>query len=284
MAHNLFRLATQVLNSPQLITESAFQPIAQYLKHRNSDSFFMDMKPEKDDEEDNEEEDDIEVIGGIAIIDVEGPLTFKPQKMMCMPDTTSYEGLIEQTQEAIELGCQTIVYQHSSPGGQAFACFDTAEQLRKMLNEANVKSIAYVLEGSFSASYLLAVICDEVIIHPEASVGSIGCCVCLSDDSKADEMSGHKDIYISFPQNKIPYNEDGSFKDKFLKKIDEDVTRLGTNFASHVSKFTGLSVEAILALDGQSFYSQEALDIGLVNKIMSQSDFINYLTRGVSNA
>lgn len=283
MAHSLFRLATQVLNSPQLITESAFKPIAQYLKHRNSKSFRMEDQ-EDIPATDCEQEDDIEVIGGIAIIEVCGPLTFKPQKMMCMPDTTSYEGLIEQTQEAIDLGCQTIVYQHSSPGGQAFACFDTAEQLRKMLTEASVKSVAYVLEGSFSASYLLAVICDEVIIHPEASVGSIGCVVHLDDDSKADAMEGHKEIYISYPKDKVPFNEDGSFKDKFLQKIEKDVTRLGTKFAEHVSKYTGVSVEAIIALDGQSFYSQEALDIGLVNKIMSQSDFINYLTTGVSNA
>lgn len=283
MAHNIYRLASTILNNPQLIQQEAFEPIAEYLRYRSSKAFLMEDQedyPEK--EKDDEEEEDFEIVGGIAIIKVEGPLTYKTQRMMCQPDTISYEALIEQTEEAIEQGCKAIVYEHSSPGGQAFFCFQAADEISRLLTENNIKSYAYILEGSYSASYALACICDEVIINPDASCGNIGCCVSVKDVSKSNEMNGIKPIYKSFPEGKVPFEDDGSFKKSFLDKLEEDAVRLGTQFAEHVSKYTGLSVETILGLDAQTFYAEKALEIGLVNKIMTQGDFINYITNNRS--
>lgn len=281
MAHNIYRLASTILNTPQLITAEAFAPIAEYLRHRSSKAYLMDDEEDMPSKKEDKEEE-LEIVGGIAIIEVEGPLTYKTQRMLCAPDTTSYESLIEQTQEAVEMGCTAIVYQHSSAGGQAFFCFQAAEEINRILKESNVKSYAYILEGSMSASYALACICDEVIINPDASCGSIGCCISIVDTSKANEMNGIKPIYKSFPVGKVPFEDDGSFKQSFLDRLEEDATRLGTQFAEHVSKYVGLSVETILGLDAQVFHAEKALEIGLVNKIMTQGEFINYITNNRS--
>jgi ClpP class serine protease len=63
-----------------------------------------------------------------------------------------------------------------------------------------------------------------------------------------------------------------------LDKLQEDVNRLGMQFAEHVSKYSGLSVETILALDAQSFHSEKAKEIGLINEIMTPREFLNYLS------
>lgn len=277
MTHSLFRLSGQIFNSPQLITAESFAPIVDYLSKRNAGEIAMMEDVEDDDEERKEKH--IEIINGIAFIKVEGALTYKPQRMMCSPECTSYLELIQQTAEAIQAGANTIVFEHSSGGGQALNCFSTANEVRRMLTEAGVRSYSYIDEGSFSASYAWACIADEVIIQPEASCGSIGCICALIDNSKALEQEGLKRVVISSTPGKSPYAEDGSFSKEFLAKMQEDVTRLGNKFAEHVSFYTGLAVDDILAMDAQTFNAEKALEIGLVNKIMTPREFLNYISQ-----
>ena len=104
------------------------------------------------------------------------------------------------------------------------------------------------------------------------------------DDSKAMEKEGYKRVVISSTPGKSPYTEDGSFSKQFLEKMQEDVTRLGNKFAEHVAKYTGLPVEAILKMDAQTFHAEEALEIGLVNAIMTPREFINHLSKRRTNA
>ena len=91
------------------------------------------------------------------------------------------------------------------------------------------------------------------------------------------EMQGIKPIYISSTKGKTPFQADGSFREDFLNKLQEDVTLLGMQFAEHVSEFTGISVDEILALDAQMFTAEKALQLNLVNKIMTHNQFYAYL-------
>lgn len=276
MTHSLFRLSTQVFNQPQLITAEAFSPIVDYLTKRNAGEISM---MEDEDEDHPERKKEVELINGIAFLKVEGALTYKPQKMLCSPAGTSYTGLVSEVAEAISKGAHSIVFSHASGGGQALGCFMCADEVRMMMHEAGVKSYSYIDEGSYSASYAWACISDEVVISPEASCGSIGCICALVDDSKAMEKEGYKRVVISSTPGKSPYTEDGSFSKQFLEKMQEDVTRLGNKFAEHVAKYTGLPVEAILKMDAQTFHAEEALEIGLVNAIMTPREFINHLSK-----
>ena len=274
MTHSLFRLSSQVFNQPQLITAEAMQPIVDYLTKRNLGDVQM-----MEDEYEPKKKKAVEVIEGIAFLKVEGALTYKPQQMACAPEGTSYTGLIQQTAEAIAAGAHTIVFEHSSGGGQALNCFSSANEVRRMMDEANVRSFAYIDEGSYSASYAWACIADQVIIQPEASCGSIGCICALIDYSKAMEKEGYRRVVISSTPGKSPYAEDGGFSEEFLTKMQEDVTRLGNKFAEHVSFYTGLAVEDILAMNAATFHAEKALEIGLVNAIMTPREFLNHISQ-----
>ena len=283
MSHRLFRLTEQILAHPQLITAEAMAPIAQYLVNRTLDPSLMKnveedekRKKNKSDEEDNDE-DDVDMLDNVAFISVEGALSYKPIYTLCGEVGTSYVRLIEQTQEAIEAGAKEIVYSFSSPGGAAMACFTSANEVRQLADEAGVKLTAWIDEGAHSAAYAWACMMDEVVSSPDASVGSIGCIVAMLDDSKFMEKEGFRRVIITSLDGKSPFNEDGSFSDKFLAKVKEDVDRLGLQFAQHVSHYTGLDVEAILALDAQSFHAEKALEVGLVNKVMTPREFLDYV-------
>ena len=184
MSHKLLRLSAEVFNTPQLITAEAFSPILDYLSSRNSGLIKMMKDTDDYEDEDTDKKPKTQVIGGVAFIRIEGPLTYRPQRMMCAPDGVSYLGIMEQVAEAISLGADTVVFEHASGGGQAFSCFLCANEVREMLTEAKVKSYSFIEEYSYSAAMAWAVIADEVIISPEASCGSIGCIIAMVDDSE----------------------------------------------------------------------------------------------------
>ena len=68
---------------------------------------------------------------------------------------------------------------------------------------------------------------------------------------------------------KFHFAADGSFKKEFLDKIQKDVNKANDQFVSHVSNHTGLSIQSIKDLNAETFDADEALEIGLVNSIMT---------------
>ena len=128
-----------------------------------------------------------------------------------------------------------------------------------------------------SAALALSVIADEVYIHPSASSGSVGCVCCLYDTSKALEMAGVKPVYIASTPGKTPFDETGAFSKEFLADLQEDVTRLGNQFAAHVSKYTGIPIDQIIAMDAKMYHADKAVEMGLANKVMNHKQFAAYL-------
>lgn len=273
MAHELQRLAATAWNTPHLITQEALSPILDYLSSRTNGvspvfAVVQEAKtaPKK-----------MEKIGGVGEILVDGALTAKPIKAECAPAGVSYTSILSEARELIKMGVDTIVMTHSSPGGEAMHAFSTATTLREMCDEAGVELISYVDTYSASASYLLASVADFVVMHPEAKVGSIGCVCGIVDYSKKLSNEGIKPIYISSTPGKVGFNADGSFSESFLKTMQDDVTRLGNKFASHVEKFTGIGFDEIIEMDAKMFHADEASANGLVNAVMDHTEFANWL-------
>ena len=146
-----------------------------------------------------------------------------------------------------------------------------------MCDDANVKLVAYVDTVGCSAAYALSVIADTVIVNPSASVGSIGCVVCLLDDSKAMEQEGYKRVFISAGDQKVPYDDTGAFKQEFLDEIQEEVDELNDEFIAFVSKYSGLDMKVIRDMQAGVFNAQEAITNGLANQIMTNRQFAAYI-------
>lgn len=281
MAHELLRLMAEVVNTPHLITESALHPIVDYLHYRSQASFALVAQPKA------EEKAKPETLGNIGEINIDGAITYKPVMGVCGEMRgTSYQGILEQAAELIASGCDTILTVHNSPGGQAQHCFSTVQELREMCDEAGVTWISYIDTMSASASLAISVAADECIIHPSASTGSVGCVLALLDKSKAMANAGLKPVYIASTPGKTPFNEDGAFSEDFLKEMQADVTRLGNQFADHVSTYTGIPVTDVLAMNAKMFHAEDALSQGLVTAVMDHKQFAKYMAdkQGVKNA
>lgn len=281
MSHSLHRLLAEAVNKPHLITETALTPILAYLSDRSYRDVQMAVssgakqaprKPER--------------LGGTGEVRIDGPLTYRPVQADCAPEGCSYQSVVDQVAQLIDMGVDTILLTHSSPGGEASHAFDTAKTIREMATDAGVNLVSYVDTYSASASYLLACVADIVIAHPEASVGSIGCVVALADVSKRLSNEGIKPIYITSTKGKVPYTEDGSFSESFLEEIQAQVTKLGNQFANHVAEYTGVPVSEILSMDAKMFSADDAKMNGLINEVMTHKQLANYLAEinGAKNA
>ena len=272
MAHELFRLLDSVYNTPHLILESSLKPIVQYLQERSFTDLSTTIVPTA-----KTAKPEPESVDGLGEIKIDGVLTYRTVMGLCGPAGTSYQGILDQAEQLIEQGVTTLILTHSSSGGQAAHCFATANDLRALCDDNGVKLISYIDEMSASASLAIGIVADEVIIHPSATTGSVGCVLALVDKSKAYEHAGLKPIYISSTPGKTPFQADGSFSEEFLSRVQEDVTRLGNQFAEHVSKYSGIPVEDVLGMDARMFHAEVALEKGLVNKIMDHKQFTSYL-------
>lgn len=270
--NSLLRLTAQAYNTPHLLLPSSLDTILSYLELRNAG-----LATNKPDDEDAEESS-ADVVDSVGYINVSGALTYKPVVGMCGEVRgCSYTGLLSQVEELAEAGVSTIVMEFNTPGGQASHIWEYSKEIRDICDANNIELIGYAQEMATSAGYALLCMCDEVIANPDAIVGSIGCVVCLADTSKAMDMMGLKRVFITSGSAKVPFAEDGSFKQEFLAKVQTEVDRMNTQFAEHVSAYTGLSVDTVKGLNADTFNAKEALEIGLINSVMTNNEFAAYV-------
>lgn len=273
-AHKLQRLLSSIYGKPLLISKSGFQSISGYLNSRNAQLMVFPN--------DNEE---IKLVpapimdenSGISVIEIRGPLTYRTSGWEALCGGYSYEMLLEDAAEAIESGSKTIVIDCDSGGGEAFGCFESADELRKMCDDNGVTLYGYVDGSACSAMYGIICVCDEVIANPMSEVGSIGVLIALYNDSKALEMEGYERIFITDGTDKVPFDSNGQFKDSFLEDLQRRVSELGDEFRDHVSQYTQISVEDLKKTQAKVYNAEDALSMGFINKIQTRSEFVSYV-------
>lgn len=275
--HQLLKLTESIYSRPHLISQAGFNTIESYLNSRNKQGL---MEFESEDEEPAETPDDIDDFlpeMGIGVINVQGALTYKPVMGMCGAVGCSYVEFLEQAEELIEQGVTTIILNCDSGGGEGYSAFETANEFRKMCDEAGVTVYAYNDGCMASAAYVIGCVADQVISNPAAETGSIGVLISLVNDSKHLEQEGYVRSFVSAGASKIPFADDGTWKQGFLDDLQTKVDTMYGEFCQHVSTYTGLSVEDVKATEAKCFSAKDALSIGLVNSIMTRSEFVQYI-------
>ena len=300
MAKEVKRLSNElVYNKPHLITTDNLQQICNYLDVRNGSATWKDEilnaaleanKIAKDNKEAlsyGEDEDkccNYYVKDGIAYLDIEGTLTCKPTIFSMLCGGMTYVQLQESVKEIAEdSGVHTVVMNFDSGGGEAFVMAETSRLIRSSLKAAGKKVITYVDGLMASAAYGLGCSADEIIMNPDSQTGSIGVVVSLMDKSKALEMDGLKPMWVYAGDSKIPYADDGSFKQEFLDDLQKSVDETYTNFVGLVSEMRGLDAKAIIDTQAKVFRANEAISLGLADKIMTYAEFEEYL-KSISSA
>lgn len=282
-------LSRRFLENPQLIVQSEFQKIAEILDYEHGREGLESLFPKKSLEVKFKEKMDDPFYSGYkfnsddkteespksyGVLKVEGALTYKPITSMCAPDTCNYQELYKASEKFISEGKDTIYFIHDSGGGEAYNMMETANAIRTLADQNNVKLIGYVDGLAASASYGLLSSCHEIIANPDARVGSIGVVVSLMNNSGALEKAGYKRSFITAGANKVPFDSEGEFTESFKENIQDDVNTLYKQFTEHVASYReGMSVDDVKSTEAGVFRAEEALKLGLIDKMMTVSEF-----------
>lgn len=280
MAHELIRLRSKLFDTPLLVNSKSFESILNYVDKRCEGN--VDVTPKADNEfsmystlhyaESN-----------LGVIHISGPLTNKSTGWEAFCGGTSYESIKEDFEALLEAGTKTVAFMVESGGGEAYGMMDTGNYLRKLADENGVKIISYVDGLSASAAYGLTAISDEIISNKNSEIGSIGVLIRLMNDSKALEMKGYERSFISAGTEKIPFAEDGSFRKEFLEDLQYKVDALYKDFTEYVAEHRKMTVEAVRNTQANTFLAEDAIALGLADKVMTQEDFYSYLSGQAQN-
>lgn len=281
MAHELTRLRAKLFDTPLLVDSKSFESILNYVDKRCEGNTEVSTKEAASEfsmystlhYEEN----------GLGVIHINGPLTNKSTGWEALCGGTSYESIKEDFEALMESGAKTIAFMVESGGGEAYGMMDTGNYLRKLADENGVRIISYVDGLSASAAYGLTVISDEVVSNKNSEIGSVGVLIRLMNDSKALEMKGYERSFISAGNEKIPFSEDGSFRKEFLDDLQYKVDSLYKDFTEYVAEYRNLSVEAVVNTQANTFLAEDALGLGLIDRIMTQEEFYSYLSGQAQN-
>ena len=267
------RLSKEILSKPQLITQEKFEEIAEYLENRNSASDFQLEKFERE-----REKEGIVYEGNkeTGVLKIYGPLTYRePMGIAALcGDVPSYESILrDAAQLCKDPDIKNIVLDIDSGGGQAYRCFSTARQLRKMADDNGKKLITYCDGMAASAAYALGAASHEFVINPDAEAGSIGVVIRLASNNRQIKDSGVDVKYIQAGASKTPFDEEGDYKEDFISGLQGRVDKLYDKFINHVATMRNIDPQVVRDTEAKVFDAEEALELGLVDSIMEAEEF-----------
>lgn len=271
-AHLLHKLTASLYGRPHLISRDAFMAVTSYLNSRNAGLMSFDESADSEPKQPT-----FDAKSGIGCLQIRGSLTYRASGWEALCGGYSYESLLADAAEMIEAGVKTIVIDADSGGGEAYGCFETAEEFVKLCRENGVKTFGYVDGTAASAMYGLICVCDEIVANPYAEVGSIGVLISLMNDSAHLKQEGYERTFVTDGTEKVPFDANGDFREGFIADLQTRCAELGDAFRTHVSSHTGLTTDELKATNAKVFSAKDALDIGLINKIQTRSEFISYV-------
>jgi ClpP class serine protease len=218
-----------MLNTPHLATQATYDSVAEYLDNRNIGMAVAGA--------DKGTPWQASVNNGVAILEINGALTYRASAMEAMCGGMSYETLYSRYMSVVEAGATTVVMQMGSGGGQAVGVFDVSTMIRQHATDNNISLITYVDTICASACFAIGCIADEVIMASDASIGSCGVVIALRNDAEKQKADGITTQYVYSGKNKIGKDAEGQFTEEFLADMQANCDALYERLCEDVAMY-----------------------------------------------
>ncbi|EJN2239961.1 S49 family peptidase [Salmonella enterica] len=223
-----------------------------------------------------------QVVNGIAVLPVSGTLVHKLGGMRPFSGMTGYDGITARLQQAISDPEVTgVLLDIDSPGGQAAGAFDCADMIYRLGQQKPIWAL--MNDVACSGAMLLASACSRRLITQTSRMGSIG--VVMAHTSYAEKLKqegiditlicsgAHKaDLALS---QKLPESVHADYQ----QRMDE----ARKMFAEKVARYTGLSVDAVMATEAAIYDGQAGIDAGLADEMVNAADAISVMAAALKN-
>jgi signal peptide peptidase SppA len=222
--------------------------------------------------------------GSVAIIHVVGELVNRGSWIGASSGLVSYEGIKHQVMTAgKDPNIRAVVFDLSSPGGEASGAFALAAAIRKV--SAQKMTIAVVNAMACSGGYVIASACKRIVIAEDGYAGSIGVLWMHIDLSEYLAKSGIKPTYIFAGAHKVDGNPYEELRPEVKARIQRRIDRLYGMFVDCVAAGrANLTPEAIRATEAQVYIGADAVAAGLADEVGTFEGVIEQLAAATASA
>lgn len=194
---------------------------------------------------------------------------------------TSYESIRQSIELAITNGNNNILLYIDSPGGEATGLFALTDYIRTQV-ETGVNIIGFTDGMATSAAYAIMAATRISYATETSLLGSIAALMVHVETSKADATNGKTYTIFRSKEEKALADSHTPLTDKAKEKITTMLDSFDASFNNDVIlSRPSLELANIIAMKGSEFMAGEALQLGLIDRIVTNIDIA--LTMGLQD-
>ncbi|EOF5316168.1 S49 family peptidase [Salmonella enterica] len=223
-----------------------------------------------------------QVVNGIAVLPVTGTLVHKLGGMRPFSGMTGYDGITARLQQAVsDPEVKGILLDIDSPGGQAAGAFDCADMIYRMREQKPVWALAN--ETACSAAMLLAAACSHRLVTQTSRMGSIGVVMAHTSYAEKLKQEGIDITLIYSGGHKVDLDVTRALPESVHADYQQRMDEARKMFAEKVARYTGLSVDAVMATEAAVYDGQAGIDIGLADEMVNAADAVTVMAAALKN-
>lgn len=206
--------------------------------------------------------------GGVGLVGVYGTITQRADLFTEWSGGTSTEKVGQQIDAfAADPNVKAIVLDVDSPGGSVYGVAELADKIRAVAKDKKVIGVAN--SEAASAAYWLISQCSEVVVSPNAQVGSIGVYMMHRDISEALKIAGQTITLVSAGERKVAGHSYGPLDPVGREVIQSSVDGYYDKFTKAVARGRGRAQSTVQNGFGRGamVQAEQAVDEGMADKI-----------------
>ncbi|MEK6798951.1 MAG: signal peptide peptidase SppA [Planctomycetota bacterium] len=216
----------------------------------------------------------------IALIEITGTIQNAEGFALFRQGENPVSVLLEQLDKAgRDPRVKGVILRINSPGGTVVASELMHQEITHFRKTTGKPVVAMLMDVAASGGYYVACSCDEIIAQPSTVTGSIGVIMLMIDVSGTMNLIGVKSDAITsgaFKDAGSPFRamkpeERDVFQaivlgmyDRFVKAVDEGRPKLDEHAVRKLA-------------DGRVYLAQQALDVGLIDRIATMREILEAL-------
>lgn len=207
-----------------------------------------------------------DMVGPIAMIDVQGTLVQKLGSLRPWSGMTGYDGLRQNLFMAVaDPKVEAIALNIDSPGGEVAGCFDLVDTIYGLRGEKPIWAI--LDESAYSAAYAIASAADKIYVPRTGGVGSIGVIAAHVDLSQALTAAGIKVTFITYGDYKADGHAELPLSDEALARFQADIDAMGELFVETVARNRNISAATVRGTKAACFMGAAGVALGLADEV-----------------